>query len=127
MHREVTHSDKAYFAIFYQLFHCCYSFINWHRCIRPVELVEINIITPQPSETVVSGLQQVAIPVVGRPNFSGYKSFISKIIGGEPDKLFGSISLSRIDEKGSQLNTSSKWGDTTIIFAGTQTDFGQAY
>ena len=53
-HREVAHPNEPDLALLHQLFHGCHSLLDRHGVIRPVELVEIDVISPQTLEAALS-------------------------------------------------------------------------
>ena len=53
-HRKVAYPDEPDLALLHQLFHGCHSLLDRHGVIRPVELVEIDVISPQTLEAALS-------------------------------------------------------------------------
>jgi len=80
-----------------------------------MELVQIDIISPQSSEALVCGQHQILKPEVPGRGLSCKKNGLPPTLYGFPDNLLGSIRLSCIYQASTQRNPSPERLGTSFV------------
>src|SRR5207249_911053 len=93
--------------------------------VRPVELVEVDVIGPQTLQTFVSCREKGSVSEVPRQRLRGDKNTVPDTAGGFADDLFGSVRLGRIDQTGPEVDASPEGRRTALIPPGPKSDLGQ--
>ena len=66
--REIANADEANLALIHQLFHGTHRFLDGNGRVRPVKLVEIDVVRFECLKTAIGGLEKILGSKIPRRN-----------------------------------------------------------
>ena len=124
--REIAHPDESHLAGINQSFHGSERFLQRNLVVRLMELIQVNMISAEASQTFVGRLKDVGSSEMMGRNLCGKEHTLAPPRQGCGNNVFCSIGLSRVDEQGELMTTVSlpadkgttpPWRDTTLSVA----------
>ena len=90
--------------------------------MRPVELVEVDVVGLQTRQALIGRSQQIRTPEMSRQGLGREKDTITHTSNCFAGDLFGTVGLRRIDEARRQFDPSPERFHTTPILPGPEPD-----